>query len=624
MSHRGRRVQRQRLLGPGADQRAGRRCSPRSTGSAPSAAPRSRAGSGSALSTIATAEARPRTDYYTNALAGPIRRQPTPVPKGTYASAIIVLLTDGENTTARPAPAAAEAADRGVRIDTVGIGSAAGTTLDVEGFRVHTPARRGALQADLRRDRRHLLHGRGRRRRWPRSTTRSTSELVVQPEPMEVTSLFAGAGVLLLLIGGLGSLAVARAGCRDARPDEPALAPRAARPAAAAGARRACASGPCAGGGRGLRYSSLSLIHEAMPRSSRIRRHLPFALFAARPREPHRRDGPTGRHRQPCRPARPRSSSRSTCRGSMCSTDIPPNRLLAAEARGQRSSSARARRRRSGSWRSPGSRRSSRRRPTTRRSCSTSSRASRPGVGRRSAAGSSTSIDAIAEIDPSVAKSWTDDPTAGRAAGAVPKGAYAPAIIVLLTDGASNAGPDPVDAGPQAADRGIRVYTIGFGTANPGAPTASCGAAVHRARAGRRRRRLRRGRWRPGSGRRPGSGAASTRTRCKAVADATGGEYYPAESADELEKVFADLPTNLITKHEVDRDQRRVRRGRRALLVGAGAPARPGLAPAAVERRVACSATVTRIPGTSTNDITKAKTFYAETLGIDVTEANGC
>jgi Ca-activated chloride channel family protein len=30
----------------------------------------------------------------------------------------------------------------------------------------------------------------------------------------------------------------------------------------------------------GIRYSSLSLIHEAAPRGSRIRRHLPFALFA--------------------------------------------------------------------------------------------------------------------------------------------------------------------------------------------------------------------------------------------------------------------------------------------------------------------------------------------------------
>jgi hypothetical protein len=47
----------------------------------------------------------------------------------------------------------------------------------------------------------------------------------------------------------------------------------------------------------------------------------------------------------------------------------------------------------------------------------------------------------------------------------VPKGAYAPHIIVLLIDGASNAEPLPADAAQQTVDRGIRVYTIGFETA---------------------------------------------------------------------------------------------------------------------------------------------------------------
>ena len=35
------------------------------------------------------------------------------------------------------------------------------------------------------------------------------------------------------------------------------------------------------------------------------------------------------------------------------------------------------------------------------------------------------------------------------------------------------------------------------------------------------------------------------------VAGTTGGTYYPAESAEQLESVFQGLPTNLITKHEV-------------------------------------------------------------------------
>ena len=37
----------------------------------------------------------------------------------------------------------------------------------------------------------------------------------------------------------------------------------------------------------------------------------------------------------------------------------------------------------------------------------------------------------------------------------------------------------------------------------------------------------------------------------RAVAEATGGEYYPAESADELLTVLENLPTNTIVKHEV-------------------------------------------------------------------------
>src|SRR5205085_4743698 len=87
--------------------------------------------------------------------------------------------------------------------------------------------------------------------------------------------------------------------------------------------------------------------------------------------------------------------------------------------------------------------------------------------GRRTAIGSGIlkAIDAIAEIDKNVAPS-VDDRTPAVKPTPVPKGAYAPDIIVLLTDGVSNAGPRPLDAAQQAVDRGVRVYTIGFGTEN--------------------------------------------------------------------------------------------------------------------------------------------------------------
>jgi Ca-activated chloride channel family protein len=43
-------------------------------------------------------------------------------------------------------------------------------------------------------------------------------------------------------------------------------------------------------------------------------------------------------------------------------------------------------------------------------------------------------------------------------------GAYTSAVIVLLTDGQSNTGPDPLEAADLAANMGVRIYTVGIGT----------------------------------------------------------------------------------------------------------------------------------------------------------------
>src|SRR4029453_14162139 len=96
-------------------------------------------------------------------------------------------------------------------------------------------------------------------------------------------------------------------------------------------------------------------------------------------------------------------------------------------------------------------------------------------------------------------------------------------------------------AAQQAADRGVRVYTIGFGTAqgsgNPicsqrlvgGGPLDSSGGGV-------------------GGG---GFCGGIDEDTLKQIADLTGGEYYSAESAGELQHVFENLPTSLIIKHDV-------------------------------------------------------------------------
>ncbi len=131
---------------------------------------------------------------------------PTPLPENIYTPAVIVLLTDGENT-APPDPfeAAQIAADRGVRIHTVGIGSATGATLEIEGFSIHTQLDEATLQQIAA-----LTDGayyNAENEEELRTIYENLDpQLVVKPEEMEVTSLLAGASILIFLLGGACSL----------------------------------------------------------------------------------------------------------------------------------------------------------------------------------------------------------------------------------------------------------------------------------------------------------------------------------------------------------------------------------------------------------------------------------
>jgi Ca-activated chloride channel homolog len=302
-----------------------------------------------------------------------------------------------------------------------------------------------------------------------------------------------------------------------------------------------------------VRYSSLSLVREAIPRSSRIRRHLPFALFLlalgslviAMARPAAIVAVPAGQTTV----ILTMDVSRS-----MCSTDIPPNRLLAAEAAATDFINSQSSTTRIGIVAFAGFAEVVQA-PTTDREVLLDV-INTLATGRRTAIGSAIleSIDAISEIDPSVARSTPDGAPPGAAPAPVPKGAYSAAIIVLLTDGASNAGPDPVLAAKQAADRGLRVYTIGFGTANPGGRPPLCGIGSEPGDNGQ---------FDPGGnfgggfggGGFGGTGGGFRRAidedTLNAIADATGGKYYPAESAEQLNDVFQKLPTNLIVSHDV-------------------------------------------------------------------------
>jgi Ca-activated chloride channel family protein len=157
------------------------------------------------LNTIAAVDAEPPPSLYTNLTPAPTPT-PTPVPPGTVTSAVVVLLTDGENTESPdPLAAAQAAADRGVRIHTIGIGSAMGTTLDIDGFVVHS-----RLDEDLLREISSLTGG-TYYSAADETDLRAVYEnldpqLVVKPEKMEITSILAGVGIIFLLVGGAFSL----------------------------------------------------------------------------------------------------------------------------------------------------------------------------------------------------------------------------------------------------------------------------------------------------------------------------------------------------------------------------------------------------------------------------------
>ena len=122
---------------------------------------------------------------------------------GYWGSATIVLLSDGEDTGGPDALAAAQlAADAGVHIETVGVGTVAGTTIEVDGFQVAT-----ALDEDLLTQIAQSTNGSYHRAADAQSLDtiyRSLDlRITAKPELLELTGAVVGAAVLLLTIGGL-------------------------------------------------------------------------------------------------------------------------------------------------------------------------------------------------------------------------------------------------------------------------------------------------------------------------------------------------------------------------------------------------------------------------------------
>jgi len=308
----------------------------------------------------------------------------------------------------------------------------------------------------------------------------------------------------------------------------------------------------------GLRYSSLSLVRSALPRYSHLKRHLPFALFLLA------LAGLTIALACPIQIVSVPAGQATIIlaldvSGSMRQTDVQPSRLEAAEnaalafIQSQKSGTE------FGIVAFAGYAELVQPPTSDQEALDTSIYSLTTGRGTAIGSGILKSLDAISQVDPLVAPSVTD-PSAPGQPTPVPKGDYAPDIVVLLTDGVANAGPPPLETAQEAADRGVRIYTISFGTAQGSSQFGSGGFGGF---GGPGPDPFGGGGQQPGGGfggggfggggfgRGGGFNRGTDDTVLKQIADMTGGTFHTAASADELLNVFQNLPTYLITKHEV-------------------------------------------------------------------------
>jgi Ca-activated chloride channel family protein len=104
----------------------------------------------------------------------------------------------------------------------------------------------------------------------------------------------------------------------------------------------------------------------------------------------------------------------------------------------------------------------------------------------------------------------------------LPKGQFAAATVVLLTDGENNISPPPLDVIQEAVLRGIRVYTVGVGTPE-GAIVTNQGRSAR---------------------------SELDETTLKKIAEASEAKYYNAQTESDLQQIYEQLATELVLRDE--------------------------------------------------------------------------
>jgi Ca-activated chloride channel homolog len=135
------------------------------------------------------------------------KKEFTPVAPGSYTSAAIIMLTDGQRTTGvDPLDAAKMAADRGVRVYTVGIGTVDGETIGFEGWSMRVRLDEETLKAIAHKtDAEYFYAGTAQDLKKVYNTL--SSKLTVEKKETEISALFAiAAAALALVSAGLSLL----------------------------------------------------------------------------------------------------------------------------------------------------------------------------------------------------------------------------------------------------------------------------------------------------------------------------------------------------------------------------------------------------------------------------------
>ncbi|OGA41851.1 MAG: ABC transporter ATP-binding protein [Betaproteobacteria bacterium RIFCSPLOWO2_12_FULL_68_19] len=267
-----------------------------------------------------------------------------------------------------------------------------------------------------------------------------------------------------------------------------------------------------------LRYAGLSLIRDSVGAGQSARRHVPPALFLA---------ALAGMLLAGARPAAlvTLPSQHETVilamdvSGSMRAEDVKPSRLAASQAAAKAFVAGTPRSTRIGVVAFAGS--ASLVQPPTHNRADIVAALEQFQLQHATAVGSGilASLKAIfpdLDFDP-----FNFRPRSAAAGGSAPParpGSYRSAAIILLTDGQTTTGPDPVEAARVAAGRGVRVFTVGVGTPQGEILTGE-GWSI--------RVRL-------------------DEQALKQIADMTRGEYFHAGSALDLKKVYASLNARLV------------------------------------------------------------------------------